>query len=62
MHMTIEIVMDNAAFADTPGTEVAALLRKLATEFDGGVFVRDGRIRNLTDHNGNFCGRVDVGL
>lgn len=67
MKLVIEIDCDNAAFDDGPetycGTEVATILRKLATDFhDGdkawfGIYYAD---HNLLDSNGNTVGKVTV--
>lgn len=54
----IEILIstDNAAFEDSPASEVARILRELAERFeDDGI--PPARLRDV---NGNTCGTVEV--
>lgn len=56
-NITISIETGNAAFADSPASEIARILRDLAKRFE-----RDGASSCLTlrDINGNRCGRVAI--
>jgi hypothetical protein len=56
MEMTIKIGMDNAAFEDCNGDELARILRKLAERLDGATIGEDGDGANLFDANGNNVG------
>lgn len=58
-HASIGILMESAAFADRPATEVARILRHLATRI-----AREGiEEADLRDHNGNVVGffKIDGG-
>jgi hypothetical protein len=56
---TITIDMDNAAFEDAPGSELARILRRLAKAVDGHDFdPRDSG--KLYDINGNTVGSFTV--
>jgi len=59
MTFTIEIQMDNAAFEDGGGVEVANILRELAGRIDG-VTLREGNSFRLSDTNGNRVGEAMV--
>lgn len=55
IHITIDI--DNAAFEDAGGTEVARILRKLATQYEhDGFYV----FEKLRDINGNTVGKAEL--
>lgn len=51
MHATLKIEMDNAAFTDSPGIELARILRELAEAVENGA---DYKV--LRDGNGNRVG------
>jgi hypothetical protein len=53
MLLTIKIRMDNAAFSDARGCEVADILHKFAQKCDGAEMPRDAP---LFDTNGNKVG------
>jgi hypothetical protein len=56
MKATITVQMDNAAFTDDPGAELARILRELAR-----VTERDGpHNRRAMDANGNQVGQMDM--
>lgn len=59
--MTVKITIDcdNAAFEDYPGTEVAAILRKIAKTLCGNP-IDSSDDCNLMDSNGNTVGRMEV--
>ena len=52
--LTMEINMDNAAFEDCNGTEVARMLRDMAQTMDGCDLLREHGL--LFDINGNKVG------
>jgi len=54
----IEILIstENAAFEDTPATEIARILRALAKHFE----THGEPPERLRDYNGNTCGTVKV--
>jgi hypothetical protein len=54
--LTIQIALDNAAFEDDPGVEVARILRQIADKCEGGE-VWSGPIRDI---NGNLVGEAGV--
>lgn len=55
-NITITIETSGAAFDETPASEIARILRQLATRFE-----RDGiPAEKLYDVNGNACGRCIV--
>lgn len=59
MKLTITIKMNNEAFGDDPGTEVARILRKLSmTTEQERVFIGDSW--RLIDINGNIVGKAEV--
>jgi hypothetical protein len=59
MKLSIEIVMDNAAFEDPNGAEAARILAALAAKMEGGdLSAGDGG--RLMDYNGNSCGAWSV--
>lgn len=58
-HASIGVLMENAAFADRPASELARILRHLATRIE-----RDGiEEADLRDRNGNVVGffKIDGG-
>lgn len=56
MKATITVQMDNAAFTDDPGAELARILRELAEKTD-----REGPfVRHLRDANGNTVGKMII--
>jgi hypothetical protein len=55
MKLKLEIEMDNAAFEDQQGAEVARILHKLADQLDGNVWL-GGLSTRLIDFNGNVVG------
>jgi hypothetical protein len=59
MNLSISISMDNAAFEDGSGGEVARILREFATKIDSAE-LHDGDTWKLMDINGNRVGRVVV--
>lgn len=59
MKMTITIQMDNAAFEDNQGGEVARILRELASKIDGDSSL-EGVYYNLRDINGNKVGEMNI--
>ncbi len=64
MRMTIEVEMNNAAFAeDGPGAEsyeAARILQVLAGRIEGHPHFSPGLTLALHDINGNKVGRVDL--
>ena len=65
MHCTVKVRMDNAAFSDGPGAELARILREVADEVEGGLHdasqVRHGPWEvSLRDTNGNRVGEMVV--
>lgn len=59
MQLTIKIKMDNAAFGEAPGCEVARILRKWADEMEDITdFCADQAA--LRDYNGNVCGSIKI--
>jgi hypothetical protein len=59
MKTIIKVNMDNAAFTDEEGTELARILRKLADNIDGGGLDELSN-KLLKDINGNTCGTFKV--
>lgn len=59
MKAVIEINMDNAAFEEVPGVELARILRELAGRLDESGEVEPG-YRNLRDINGNGVGFCQI--
>lgn len=55
MKATIEIEMDNAAFAESAGAELARIIRDLAKHIESGE-----QARVLHDSNGNRVGTFKV--
>ncbi len=55
MKATITVKMDNAAFTDNPGDELARILRDLAKHVENGDTGRP-----LMDSNGNRVGMFEV--
>ncbi len=55
--ITIVIETGNAAFDDSPASEIARILRELAEKFEqyGGR-----QFEKLYDVNGNRCGSIDI--
>jgi len=54
--ITITIDTGNAAFDDTPATEIGRILREIAENFESfGVGGGD-----ILDVNGNVCGNVNI--
>lgn len=60
----LEVDCDNAAFADEPFTELAAVLRRVADRLDNarGREFTDFEFSGVRDTNGNRCGHVSVKL
>ena len=58
--ITITIDTDNAAFDEWPGHEVARILRVFAQRAERAGHLLDLDARDLTDANGNRCGRTRV--
>jgi hypothetical protein len=57
MEFTARISMDNAAFDDCPGSELARILREIARQVERG----ESEIsREVTDINGNHVGRFTI--
>jgi hypothetical protein len=59
MKLRVTITMDNAAFEDAPGYELARILRELAGKLDGYGAAKDTTIR-LMDANGNTVGQAVI--
>ncbi len=59
MKATIKIEMDNAAFEEENGREIARILRKLAARVEN-QNVMDGYQFPLIDVNGNKVGTVEI--
>lgn len=55
MRFTVDFACDNAAFDDHPATEIASILRELATRVEDGETYLP-----IFDANGNRIGRADV--
>lgn len=49
----VEIQTDNAAFDDEPCTEIARILRKIATDLENDGLLQDNYLRDI---NGNIVG------
>ena len=68
MKCTINIEMDNAAFEEAAGAELAEILREVArriehldrTSFEAYASVGSGRLDRVRDGNGNTVGSVEV--
>ena len=62
MKATIKIEMDNAAFDETPATEVARILRSLASDIERNPPHERGNVVNtvLRDINGNAVGNFEI--
>ena len=58
MQATLTIRMDNAAFADSPGLELARILRDLADKAERGI--SDGDEYRAMDYNGNRVGSLII--
>lgn len=58
MQATIRIQMDNAAFNDHNGEELARILRDLADWAENYNHGEDDCSRGLSDYNGNRVGRL----
>ncbi len=56
MHAKITVKMDNAAFEDTPATELARILRTLAEKIEN----EGPGICTLRDVNGNTVGEFKI--
>lgn len=54
--ITIRLETVNAAFAETPATEIARILRKLAADFENHGLPSPV----LRDLNGNACGSIEI--
>lgn len=54
--ITIRIETGNAAFEETPATEIARILRKLAADFENHGLPSPV----LRDLNGNACGSLEI--
>ena len=59
MQLKLTINLDNAAFGDEAGTEVARILRELADDLDGHNCVI-GERHVIFDANGNRVGEAKV--
>ena len=62
MKATLTIQMDNAAFEDSPGLELAWILRELSGDIKNNrpnsVFV--GNVLSIKDSNGNKVGSLTI--
>ena len=57
MRFNLRVDLDNAAFADGNfGTELARILRKVATQVEGDTVIRTWHYTNVRDINGNPVG------
>jgi predicted GNAT family acetyltransferase len=54
-HFSIEICTDSAAFADSPASELARILREVAADIENCYWPE-----TLRDANGDACGTVTV--
>lgn len=64
MNATITIEMDNAAFTENPGFELARILHNLAENvgdwlYNTSVFL-DGFVFPIYDRNGNKVGKIAI--
>ena len=59
MRLKLSIRMDNAAFGEMSGSEVARILRKLAADYEGRDLLH-GETSTLRDVNGNTVGVAQV--
>jgi hypothetical protein len=59
MKLKLEIKMDNAAFEDHPGSEVARILRDFADTIEE-VPMPVGSSESLRDINGNTVGQAKI--
>jgi len=59
MKIQIVIAMDNAAFEDCSGAEVARILHRLANRIDGETCT-PGDVTPCMDYNGNRVGEARV--
>jgi hypothetical protein len=57
--LTIVIETDNAAFEDSPGAELARILREVADKLARHSEVQPGDSFKLRDLNGNTVGKAD---
>lgn len=60
MTYRITINMDNAAFADSPGTEIGRILQEQVHILEGVTDMRPGDKTVLIDVNGNVVGEAKV--
>lgn len=58
MELTLIINIENSAFEDANGTELAVILRKLADRADGSQL--DGVSWTVMDSNGNKVGKLEI--
>jgi hypothetical protein len=56
----LSINMENDAFAENPGEEVARILRDVANRVEGHPHFSKGHSQPLRDANGNTVGNFDV--
>lgn len=57
MDAIIKVNLDNSAFEDAAGVELARILRKLAEDLETG-FLPIGNEKSLRDSNGNRVGNI----
>ncbi len=61
MRCTITIEMDNAAFEDHSGVELACILKGAARKLEAfQTFDEDSTVIHLRDTNGNTVGKLEV--
>ena len=60
MELRIKIILDNAAFEDTQGAEIARILRAYADHVEHGALNDYDLTANLIDANGNSVGMATV--
>ena len=59
MQLTISINLDNAAFEEDLGTELASLFQKIEQQFQG-IHPPDGTAQAIRDTNGNTVGSFQI--
>ncbi len=60
MNFKLKVKMDNAAFEDDPGGEVARILRAVAEKVEHHPHFSPGHSQPVRDYNGNEVGHFDV--
>jgi len=62
MELRLTLRMDNQAFEEEPGPEVARILVELADRIGTSTMIAPGWVAHLFDVNGNRVGKAEVAL